>query len=80
MLGIETGRLLFNRTKGAGNGDCGKFTYGVLRNIHIRGQFYSIAVMEGNLTVIDQFGFRESLVPFLCKGKCAHIFCFYVAA
>ena len=73
MLRIQAAGLLLHGAERAGDRNCGQFAIGILRHIHVGRQLDAIAVVESDFAVIDQLGLREGLVPFLGKGKCAHI-------
>ena len=73
LLGIKAAGLLLHGTEGAAHRNRGQFAVSILRYIHICRQLNAIAVMEGNLAVVHQFGFREGLVPLLGQIQCAHM-------
>ena len=80
MLRIDTGSLLLHGAEGAAHGNSGQF-YGILPgltgnlfgDVQIGGQFNAKTIVESDFAVMDQFGFREGLVPFLGESQGIHM-------
>ena len=73
MLGIQAAGLLLYGAERAAHGKGGKPAFCVLGDIHIGRQLNAIAVVEGDLAVVDKFRFGKCLVPFLGKIQGTHI-------
>ena len=73
MLRIDAGRLLLYGAKGAGDCDGRQLAFRILGNVQIGSQFNAKTIVESDFAVIDQFGFREGLVPFLGESQGIHI-------